>query len=243
MTPHGWAITGELLGIGLSVVANATEAQHRDHGPGPVFVAGFIPVLLFVALRILTSARIKGRKRWFLWPAFTTLATVFAITSYLDQKALLVDWSFDPLSAHLLPFGIDGLMVMSAVVLLPDATADLAVASVSEAILEEFAVIPEPEPEPIVWEPVIARPEPVTASLPEPEPEPPKEPKVEKEPKTASVGLRLGSTRAEFVERLATSKPMTVQEILDRDGGSVRSAESKAYRWRKAVDKSVGASA
>lgn len=229
MTPHGWAITGELLGIGLSVVANATEAQHRDHGPGPVFVAGFIPVLLFVALRILTSARIKGRKRWFLWPAFTTLATVFAITSYLDQKSLLVDWSFDPLSAHLLPFGIDGLMVMSAVVLLPDVSADLAITS---ATLEEFAV-PEPEPEvlpePIVWEPAVARPEPVLASLPEPGP-----PKA-----TPSVG----STRAEFVRRIATSKPMTVQEILDRDGGSVRSAESKAYRWRKAVDKSAGASA
>jgi len=217
ISPRGWAVIGELLGIGLSIAANATEASHRKHGMGPVAVAGFIPILLFVALRILTTAKIQGGRRWFLWPAFATLAAVFAITSYLDQKALLLDWSFDHLSAHILPLGIDGLMVISAVVLLPEATAALPVAAVlvtNDPPVPMFHVEPEPDyVRPVVMASEAARPRRATAP----------------------VTTAPSATKEDFLLRAGTENPMTIDEIHERDGGTRRSAESKAYRWKKAM--------
>ena len=117
-----WAYVGNVQGIGASIALNASEAASRGHGAGPVIVAGSVPVFLYVALEILARKKITGWKRLITYPGFVTVVAVTFVTSYQDQAARLTTWGFDPLSAAILPIGIDGLMVVAAVALVWDAT-------------------------------------------------------------------------------------------------------------------------
>lgn len=251
-----WCLLGEVGGLTMSSVLNGQQAATHGFGRGPVIVAMSIPIGLFIALRVVTTAPIEGRWRWLLWPGFALLVSVFAIVSFRDQRDLLTRWGFEvssdgliPLgTASLIPLGIDGVMAVCAVALLA-----LAASRPPEPVANPD---PQPEVETSAAEPIdepvfIETPDLYDASdksnwefpdraLPEPEPGQPdwfipgREP-VDAETEARPARGTKSATRQEFEARLASADPMSPAEIQEKDGGTIRSAESKAYRWRKAL--------
>lgn len=205
-----WAYVGNGLGIGASIALNASEASSRNHGTGPVIVAGSVPVFLYVALEILARKRITGWKRWITYPGFMTVVSVTFLTSYQDQVAILQRWGFEPLSAAIFPVGIDGLMIVAAVALLE-----------GDAILAN----PEPQVETETFEEVeqsTISPEAnvtsIAADRAKPQPRP----------------RRADTLREEWLSRQGTDNEMTAAEIDRREGKGIHSARSKLNRWKKA---------
>lgn len=69
-----WAIVGLVLGIGLTIVMNV--AAGTRHGWGGALVAAMVPVVLLLALEILTGVVRRGRGGASTAPAPATLADV-----------------------------------------------------------------------------------------------------------------------------------------------------------------------
>ncbi|MCH7231171.1 DUF2637 domain-containing protein [Glycomyces sp. L485] len=125
--PRGAAATAWLalvLGIGASVGANILHTVNvvSDGTRSLPQVAGaaFWPVALVVAIEVMARVR---------WPASVgyalvrfagvgAVAVVAAVVSYRHMSGLLAHWGEDPLSAHLGPIAVDGLVTVGALALL-----------------------------------------------------------------------------------------------------------------------------
>lgn len=262
-----WAYVGNILGIGSSIALNASEAASRGHGRGPVIVAGSVPVFLYVALEILARKKITGWKQIITYPGFITVVAVTFVTSYQDQVARLTTWEFDYLSAHILPVGIDGLMVVAAVALLEGAAKPKPQVEVETSVEVQKQVgdrLSDAEGEYATWDGtqwIPDRPEPVevvthvfskepwndpyrgaTDRPVEPEPEPVKAPEKtgwRRGARGSGRPRRADPLRDEWLRRLNTEEPMTPEDLAAKDGKGINSARSKIQRWRKDYDRGV----
>lgn len=130
MNGRGWAYAGAVLGGAVSVAANVAHSYVRpDEGwpsgstgpePGAVAAAVFWPVALLVAVEIL--ARIPWPDGW-RWTAvryggLLPVALVAAFVSYQHLSGLLGHYREDPVTAHVGPLAVDGLMVLATAALL-----------------------------------------------------------------------------------------------------------------------------
>ncbi len=134
MNGRGWAYAGAVLGGAVSVAANVAhsyvppaEGWPADTaGPelGAVAAAVFWPVALLVAVEIL--ARIAWPEGW-RWTAvrfggLLPVALVAAFVSYQHLSGLLAHYREDPVTAHVGPLAVDGLMVLATAALLATST-------------------------------------------------------------------------------------------------------------------------
>jgi hypothetical protein len=91
------------------------------HPPvGAVLAAAWWPVALFLAVEVLTRVRWQSGAWWAIarYGGVTIVATVAAIVSYRHMSGLLIAYGEDPLSAHIGPLAVDGLMVVAGLALL-----------------------------------------------------------------------------------------------------------------------------
>jgi hypothetical protein len=127
MSGQRWAYTGAMLGALLSIGANIAHALTPPAGaaddwtpqPGAVALASAWPVLVLVAVEILIRVQWPTGARWTAvqWVGLLPVAAVAAIVSYRHMSGLMLSYGEDPVTAHLGPIGIDGLMVISAAAL------------------------------------------------------------------------------------------------------------------------------
>ena len=108
------AWTALLVALAASVAANVAYARPA---PGPRLTAGTAPVLVVLAAGLLEQVPLSRAQWWQRWLAGGGLAFVvlaaFA-TSYQHQSALLRDYGNPALSAVLLPFAVDALIIMAS---------------------------------------------------------------------------------------------------------------------------------
>lgn len=125
--PRGAAATAWLalvLGIGASVGANIlhTLTVIGSGGGGLPQVAGaaFWPVALVVAIEVMARVRWPQSVGYALvrFAGVGAVAIVAAVVSYRHMSGLLAYWGEDPLSAHLGPIAVDGLVTVGALALL-----------------------------------------------------------------------------------------------------------------------------
>lgn len=163
MTGRWYAYAGVTTGLGVSVWANMTHAATGQGGPdrGALFLAGFWPVILFLALEVLTRATwTAGWGVVIARAGVTIVAVVAAVVSYLHLHALLLHYGESRVPALAGPLAIDGLMAVSAAALMTRQRRETTPALVAD--------LPQQTPEPVA-----PQPEPVTpATAPDPEPAP-----------------------------------------------------------------------
>lgn len=158
MNGRGWAYAGAILGGAVSVAANVAhsyvppEAGWRAAAggpePGAVGAAVFWPVALLVAVEIL--ARIPWPDGW-RWTAvrfggLLPVALVAAFVSYQHLSGLLGHYGEDPVTSHVGPLAVDGLMVLATAALLATSTGHL---GQGLAGVPERAAAPEPVSDPV----------------------------------------------------------------------------------------------
>lgn len=139
---RGWAYVGTVLGAAVSVAANiahsyvppaclavAVSAEHAPCTPPPedwapptgaVIGSALWPVLVVVAVEILTRVEWPDEGRWLLarWGGLLPVALVAAIISYGHLRGLLLHWGEGEIGAALGPLAPDGLMVIASSALL-----------------------------------------------------------------------------------------------------------------------------
>jgi hypothetical protein len=111
------AWTALLVALVASVAANVAYARPAL---GPRLTAGTAPVLVVLAAGLLERIPLSGAHWWQRWLAggglvFVVLAAF--VTSYQHQFALLRHYGNPALSAVLLPFAVDALIVMASICL------------------------------------------------------------------------------------------------------------------------------
>ncbi|WP_163511395.1 DUF2637 domain-containing protein [Fodinicola acaciae] len=122
------AVIGLAAGVVMSVAANIAHsflppagAPAGWHPPvGAVLAAAWWPVALFLAVEVLTRVRWQSGPWWATarYGGVTIVATVAAIVSYRHMAGLLIAYGEDPISAHIGPLAVDGLMVVAGLALL-----------------------------------------------------------------------------------------------------------------------------
>lgn len=122
-TGRGWAYTGVVLGVFVSVAANVAHSYVPPAGSPPTFspplgsviAAVFWPIALFVVIEIMARNPWPplARWKWLRFGGLTIVATVAAIVSYRHQAGLLAFYGEDTLTATIGPLAVDGLMVMA----------------------------------------------------------------------------------------------------------------------------------
>lgn len=106
-----------LVALGASVLANVAFARPEL---GPRLSAGTAPVLVVLAAGLLERVPLARARWWQRWLAGGGLVFVVAaafVTSYQHQHALLLVYGNPELSAVLLPFAVDALIVMASICL------------------------------------------------------------------------------------------------------------------------------
>lgn len=125
--PRGAAATAWLalvLGVGASVGANILHTLTViGDGTGnlpQVAGAAFWPVALVVAIEVMARVRWPQSVGYALvrFAGVGAVAIVAAVVSYRHMSGLLTHWGEDPLSAHLGPIAVDGLVTVGALALL-----------------------------------------------------------------------------------------------------------------------------
>lgn len=147
----GWAWTGFLLGIVVSIAANVAHTWYpiQAHGPGWVppigaqAAAGFYPVAVLLTVELMS--RVPWPDGWW-WGAARfggvgIVAAVAAVVSYRHMYALLLVYGEDQTTASIGPLAVDGLMVVASFALLAIGRAErvrpvAAVAAVAEEVAE-----------------------------------------------------------------------------------------------------------
>lgn len=150
-----WAVRfAFIIGIAASVAANALHAQ-----PNPISrtIAGWPPVALFIAVEFMLRIPIARKRNAVIrMMATVALAVIAAWISYWHMAAVALKYGETGSSAYLLPFTVDGLLVVSAVslVALTAAPAAVAVQQLAHATpIDEappVAVVDQLDPAPLV---------------------------------------------------------------------------------------------
>lgn len=164
---RGWAYIGAALGGTVSIAANVAHSYVPpvdapaawSPQTGAVVGAVFWPVALFVATEILARVVWPSGRAWsFLrFAGLLPVALVAALVSYKHLAGLLHFYGEDPVTAHLGPLAVDGLMVMATGALLATARrvaahTDDAAPAESAAPLAAEVTIPEPITAPVIAE-------------------------------------------------------------------------------------------
>jgi hypothetical protein len=158
---RGWARTGLLVGLGLSLAGNEAHVWGEGFpGWGPAVASVVWPALLFIAVEIVLH--MGAGHAWAKWVGLGSVALVSGAVSYWHLSSVLHGWGYGWLS-YPAPLAVDGLMVLSTVVLTKSAVA---------------LVEPEPARTPVrvfagPHSIPVAKPEPLWFPEPEPAPEPP----------------------------------------------------------------------
>jgi hypothetical protein len=118
---RGWARAGFGFGVSASLAANVENTLRLPHAPlGAVLAASYWPLALLITLEIMARVSWPAEQRYWLlrYLGLYTVATIAAFVSYTHMSALLRYYGEDAITAHLGPFSVDGLMVVSATALL-----------------------------------------------------------------------------------------------------------------------------
>jgi hypothetical protein len=111
---RGWAYTGAILGITVSVTANIAHALIPTHPhAGAVLFAALWPLFLFVTIEIMARTPWPNLHRW-KWVRFgglSVVAVVAAVVSYRHQAGLLAFYGEDGLTTVIGPLAVDGLLL------------------------------------------------------------------------------------------------------------------------------------
>jgi hypothetical protein len=168
---RGWARVGLYGGLLLSLAGNEAHVWgDGSPGWGPAAASVIWPGLLFVALHI--SLHMGPGRGWAKWVGLGSVAAFSGAVSYWHLSSVLHAWGYGVLS-WLGPLAIDGLMVMSTVVLTaPTASAVVPVVPSANTGPEPQPAQPAPEVHPVM-PPQPVEPEHVT---PGPAAEPPAAP-------------------------------------------------------------------
>lgn len=127
MTGRKFAYVGVIVGLTLSMGANVMHAMQPGAPWWAPWLSGMWPVLLFLALEILTRGKFgAGRRRTMARIGVLVVAAVAAVLSYWHLRGLL-EQAGEQALAWVGPLAIDGLMVVSAAALLDDETTSPAV--------------------------------------------------------------------------------------------------------------------
>ena len=161
-----WAVRATLvLGVAASVVANVLHALDN---PISQAIAAWPPLALLLTVELIS--RVPVHRRWLAATrllATATIAGIAAWVSYWHMAAVAARYGEATGSAHLLPFSVDGLIVIASVSLVE-------LAGRIRAAAEQTAE-PVPAPAPVVDEEPAPTPEPVADGMPSdtpPEPHP-----------------------------------------------------------------------
>jgi hypothetical protein len=112
---RGWSRTGLYGGLLLSLAGNEAHVWGDGYpGWGPAVASIVWPGLLFIALEIVLH--MGPGFRWAKWVGLGSVAAVSGAVSYWHLSSVLHSWGYG-LLAWFGPLAIDGLMVMSTVVL------------------------------------------------------------------------------------------------------------------------------
>jgi hypothetical protein len=198
---RGWARVGLYGGLLLSLAGNEAHVWgHGYPGPGPAVASVIWPALLFVALEIVLH--MGPGFIWAKWVGLGSVAAVSGAVSYWHLSSVLHSWGYGPLS-WFGPLAVDGLMVMSTVVLARMVPAPAAPVPTrvpvrvfagphsipGPAVAPEPLWFPKPQPEPEVQPvPQPSEPERVTPGPAEK----PAAPKREPERRPQAVYMRMG---------------------------------------------------
>jgi hypothetical protein len=132
-------VPGRLLvwtALGASVLANVAFARAEV---GLRLTAGTAPVLVVLAAGLLERvpfARARWWQRWLAGGGLVFVVLAAFVTSYQHQHALLIQYGNPELSATLLPFAVDALVIMSSI--------SLAVIAERRRELAQPPVVPDP---------------------------------------------------------------------------------------------------
>ena len=114
-----FAYAGILLGLGISTTINVMHAVRTSGQWWSPWLDGAWPVLLFIALEVLTRTRWgAGSARYAAWFGVGVVALVAGVESYWNLRAMMILAHKEVWLATLGPLGIDGLMVACAAALL-----------------------------------------------------------------------------------------------------------------------------
>jgi hypothetical protein len=163
-TGRGWAYTGAILGITVSVTANIAHARIPTHPhTGAVAFAALWPLFLFVTIEIMARTPWPHLHRW-KWVRFgglTIVGVVAAIVSYRHQAGLLAFYGEDALTTVIGPLAVDGLLLTATGALIATSRTRQATTVTSAA-----PVIPTPAPGRVAQDKAATVPPPVTPPRP-----------------------------------------------------------------------------
>jgi hypothetical protein len=165
---RGWARTGLYGGLLLSLAGNEAHVWGDGFpGWGPAVASIVWPALLFVALEIVLH--MGPGYVWAKWVGLGSVAAVSGAVSYWHLSSVLRSWHYGPL-AWFGPLAVDGLMVLSTVVLTRLIDADVPRPVVPVRPPSRVFAGPQSLPEPA---PVPEQPAPEVHPVIPPQPNPP----------------------------------------------------------------------
>ena len=113
------AYFGALVGLGISTTINVMHAVRASDEWWSPWLDGSWPVLLFIALEVLTRVRWgSGMARFAAWAGVGLVALVAGVESYWNLRSMMIVAHKEVWLATIGPLGIDGLMVACAAGLL-----------------------------------------------------------------------------------------------------------------------------
>jgi len=115
-----FAYIGVCVGLGISIAANFAHATAHKGAPSwAPYLSASWPLLLFLALEILTRVQWSGRGVWVARAGVAVVAVVAASLSYSHLRDLLIHQAGEAVwAATIGPLAIDGIMAISAAALL-----------------------------------------------------------------------------------------------------------------------------
>lgn len=206
------------LGIAASLAANVLAAQPTWIGR---VIAAWPPVALLVTVELLSRVPvITGWLSRLRVVAAATIASIAAWVSYWHMVEVALEYGEAPIAAHLLPFSVDGLVVVASVCLVelgrqpdPEQAHDAA----PEPLVIDTRPAAEPAPGPVESAPAEPKPAPASAEL--------------ARPRTSTKRRKPKAKPAASGDKLAAAKKV----LLDDPSLSLSAAAEKAGVGRSTV--------
>jgi hypothetical protein len=110
-----WVRLVLVLGVVVSIVANVLHARHNLISQS---IAAWAPLALLLTIELI--ARIPVQSRWLSAArllATATIAGIAAWVSYWHMAGVALRYGEEPGAAHLIPFSVDGLIVVASICL------------------------------------------------------------------------------------------------------------------------------
>jgi hypothetical protein len=180
-----WAVRGALaVGVAASVVANVLHARHNLISEG---IAAWPPLALLLTIELISRVPVHHRLlAGVRMLATTAIAGIAAWVSYWHMVSVCARYGESPTSAHLIPFSVDGVVVVASVCLV-EIAGRLRVA-LDAATTPEAPLMPVPPPVP---EPVDSDPDAGADIVTDIRRTPKRTPRRPRKPDTATAGRRL----------------------------------------------------